>query len=118
MADHQGFVLKVGQVRTFGEGREFGWVRSFRDAGGMIHLPGGFSATGDAASITPDENPRFDDFLRLNQPPAASSILSRPGFFLSLGQFLDYSAPGLYETVAWRSSDDLRTIETIPVIAR
>src|SRR5207244_9154399 len=54
----------------------------------------------------------------LNRSPAAAATLSRPGFFLGLGQNLEYRAPGVYETVAWRSTNDLKTIETVPVVAR
>lgn len=116
------FVLKIGDVRTYGEGKDFEWVRCARSPDGTIFFWSEKKTIDGGKTIIPHDDARWDRMLRPNfpAPPGEEvgwvSILWRPGLFLSLDQWVDYSSPGVYHSRAWRSTDDLKTIEEMPVV--
>ena len=116
------FVLKIGQVHTYGEGKDFEWVRCALSPDGTIHLWSGKKVINDGKTIVPNDDARWDHILRptFPTPPGVDagmvSFLWRPGLFLSLHQIVDYRSPGVYHSRAWRSTDDLRTVKEIPVV--
>ena len=118
------FVLKVGEVRTFGEGRDFVWVRCVQGPDGTIYFRGNLKSIDGGRTIINHDDDRWQRILRPNNPQGIGeedlfvALLCRPGLFLALGQDVQYESLGLYHGPLWRSTDDLETIEEITAVFR
>ena len=118
------FVLKIGQVRNFGEGRNFIWVRCVQGPDGTIYFRGKLKSTDRGRTVIPHDDDRWQRILRPNNPDGIGeensfvAVLCRPGLFLALGQDLEYESLGIYRAPMWRSTDDLETIEETTSVFR
>ena len=118
------FVLKIGQVGNFGEGRNFIWVRCVQGPDGTIYFRGKFKSIDRGRTVIPHDDDRWQRILRPNNPDGIGeensfvATLCRPGLFLALGQDLEYESLGIYHAPMWRSADDLETIEETTSVFR
>ena len=106
------FVLKVGDVHTYGEGKSYisERPRCFRHIDGSIYLCVGRTTNG-GRTIIPHEDARWDQILRLRRPKGSSALISKPGLFLTLGRDIEYDSPGVFHATSWRSTDNFETLE-------
>ncbi len=118
------FVLKVGQVQSYGEGQTFGWVRSAQSPDGTIYFCKGMKSVDGGRSVVANDDERWARILRPNQPRDYGeehrlvSIHWRPGLFVALSQSVEYESTGVYHAQLWRSTDDLKEIEEITSVLR
>ncbi len=118
------FVLKIGEVRNFGEGRNFIWVRCVQGPEGTIYFRGKTKSTDGGRSVVAHDDDRWERILRPNNPDGIGeenlfiAHLCRPGLFIALGQDTEYESQGVYRGPLWRSTDDLVTIEESTAVFR
>ena len=62
------FVLKIGEVRNFGEGRNFIWVRCVQGPDGTIYFRGKMKSTDGGRSVVAHDDDRWERILRPNNP--------------------------------------------------
>ena len=117
------FVLKVGQVKEYGEGKEYSWVRCCQGPDGAIYLwPDKRTFDGGKTVVTHTDD-RWRRLLRQFNTVAGGenyfvSTLCRPGLFLALSMEVDYVSSGVYAAKGWRSTDNLQTGEELRVTLR
>jgi len=58
------FVLKVGQVQSYGEGQTFGWVRSAQSPDGTIYFCKGMKSVDGGRSVVANDDERWARILR------------------------------------------------------
>ena len=123
MPEHP-FVLKVGHVHPYGEGRKFAWVRSAQSPDGTLFLCTRKKSVDGGRTVVDHDDDRWARILRPNQPRAYGeehrliSMHWRPDLFVALSQSVEYESPGLYHAQLWRSTDDLKTIDEITSVLR
>jgi hypothetical protein len=101
-----GFVLEVEPRHTVGQG-DCKWKRSFRAADGTIFLPSGKKATDGGLTIVENTDPDLTDIIE--KPECA--VFVRPGIVFAMRSELSLASPGEYRAKAWRSSDELKTLQ-------
>ena len=110
MESYGGFVRRVSGRRSFGaedrEGAE-GWSYCFRGADGWIYLHGDRKCSPDGSAVLAHAGPSLAPITR--RPEGATLV--RDGLFYAAAGDPRYLSPGRYAATAWRSSDDLETIE-------
>ena len=110
MESRGGFVRRVSGRRSFGaEDREGagGWSYCFRGADGWIHLHGDRKCSPDGSAVLAHTGPSLAPITR--RPEGATLV--RDGLFYAAAGDPRYLSPGRYAATAWRSSDDLETLE-------
>ena len=99
-------VLKVGQLRTFGDYR---WVGCIRDQDGTIYLPGRQKTPDGGVTLLPHEDAGIDEISVMHRPEGA--VLCQPGLFFALDGYFEHSPSRGYRVKVWRSTDNLKTFE-------
>jgi hypothetical protein len=87
--------------------RKYRYARMLRAPSGAVYFYGGLKSTDGGRTLTPQSEISVEKFV----PRPESATLWKPGFFLSLQGHTELAAPGEYACKAWRSRDDLRTVE-------
>lgn len=110
-ASNIGFVQKMEPLRIY-DGGDCKWQRSFRAADGVIFLPGRKKTMDGGRTITEQNG------LSLAEITASPerAVFCRPGLFFALDGPLLLQSSGVYRERAWRSSDDLKTVQQETVI--
>ncbi len=115
----QPFVLKVGEIQTYGATQEYiaQRPRCFLHVDGSVYLTVG-TTTDSGRTIVPHSAPEWNELLFLKRVRGCVSLLSRPGLFLGLARDIDYESPGVYRAHMWRSTDNLNSLESCTAIIR
>jgi hypothetical protein len=115
----QPFVLKVGEIQTYGATQEYiaQRPRCFLHVDGSVYLTVG-TTTDSGRTIVPHSAPEWNDLLFLKRARGCVSLLSCPGLFLGLARDINYESPGVYRAHIWRSTDNLHSLEKGTAIIR
>lgn len=97
-------MMRVLERRTYGEGR---WKRAMRLWDGTICLYGGARSADGGRAFSAHGMEWMDDVL--DKPERC--ILSRPGLFLALGGRARAVSRDTYRLRAWRSTDELGSVQ-------
>ncbi|MDA0990232.1 MAG: sialidase family protein [Verrucomicrobia bacterium] len=100
------------------------WRGCFQHFDGTIYLSGQHKSTDGGKTLGRHGIAGLEAISILHNqrhstaPGPEGAVLSRPGLFLALGGDAHFSAPGVYTVKAWRSTDNLATIQEGQAILR
>ena len=109
MKSREGLVRRVSGRRSFGaeDAGAAAWSYCFRGADGWIYLHGDRKCSPDGSEVLAHTGPSLAPVTR--RPEGATLV--RDGLFYAAAGNPGYRSPGRYAGTAWRSCDDLATLE-------
>ena len=84
------------------------WSRCFLNSDGIIFFKDSLMSVDGGKTVVPQKNLNFEE---INGAPERA-VLSTENDFYALDGPTEYISPGLYKGKAWRSNDNLKTLQT------
>ncbi|MCI0563609.1 MAG: glycoside hydrolase [Nitrososphaera sp.] len=101
--EENSIIASISSISGLDNGK---WIGSFRTHDGTIYLKGHFKTSNGGKTVV---SQRDVDVEELTRDPGQASI-SLNGLFYATGGYAKLIKPGVYSISAWRSSDELKTL--------
>ena len=98
--------LETDQVKSMETGTK--WSRCFLNSDGIIFFKDSLMSVDGGKTVVPQKNLNFEE---INGAPERA-VLSTEKEFYALDGPTEYVSPGTYKGKAWRSDDNLKTLQT------